>query len=380
MHLRPRNPRFRSSRSRALRPVVVAAICAVGLAVAACGGSDNEGTASTGGGDAGATKSIESLKIAFTSSIDPNEVPGYRGTVINGKEFGLDQNLDDLKTYDSSNTALQVMLSGKLDIVGGAFLNFLQARAQQPDLRAFCPMKSGFPGSLVGIGDVDSIEKLADPSTKVVLESPGGPNNFFMDLIYQAKGQDFRTTTLKNTVILDDNPQRFAALLKEQADVAIVTAAQVKQLKEGLGADKVHVLSDIMADIGDDAIYLAHFASKDWLDKNLEAATAMCASVLKSNRDMAQDFEMFKANVAEYVEAEVPEADLKLEWDATRKYQLWPYNHGLTRSAVERVVAMAVETGLIDEAIPYEEIVDERPIIGANKLLGGEFDASTISG
>jgi ABC-type nitrate/sulfonate/bicarbonate transport system substrate-binding protein len=371
---------------RSKRFATVAAIAATGLVFAACGGDSDSDSGSAASGDTAASDgaatggNFGSLKIAFTSSLDPNEVPGYRGPVINGKEFGLDQKLDDLKTFDSTNTALQVMLSGKLDVVGGAFLNFMQARAQQPDLRAFCPMKAGFPGSLVGINETDSIEKLADPKTKVVLESPGGPNNFFMDLVYEAKGQDFRTTTFKNVVILDDNPQRFAALLKEQASVAIVTAAQVKELKKGLGEDKVHVLSDIMADIGDDAIYLAFYASKDWLDKNIDAATALCASILKSNRDMAKDFELFKSNVAEYIDAEVPEADLKLEWDATRQYQLWPYNHGLTKSSVERVVNMAVETKLIKEAIPYEEIVDERPILGAQEKLGGEIDPSEITG
>jgi hypothetical protein len=41
---------------------------------------------------------------------------------------------------------------------------------------------------------------------------------------------------------------------------------------------------------------------------------------------------------------------------------------------------MAVETKLIKEAIPYEEIVDERPILGAQEKLGGEIDPSEITG
>jgi ABC-type nitrate/sulfonate/bicarbonate transport system substrate-binding protein len=326
----------------------------------------------------GAEAQVDSVRVAYTSSVDPGEVAFYAAATEFGEEFGLAQEADDLQVFESHGTAAQVVLSGGADVIAGSFLSDLQIIASGEPLKVFCPASSGFDSRLVGVGDVDDLAMVADPETRLAIEGPGGPVNFFTDLVLRARGVDINTTEMTNVSIIEDSPLRVAALANGDVDVALINAFQVPQLEEQVGAENVHILSNVMEDVGGGGIFLAFAASEDYLNENLEEATAFCASVLQSNRTLASDFEKYVALSNEYIEPDVEEELLRETWNSVVDATLWPYNNGLTEEGVEGVIDVAMETGLLEERLDYADIVDSRPIEGALELLGGEVDPESI--
>jgi ABC-type nitrate/sulfonate/bicarbonate transport system substrate-binding protein len=346
--------------------------------LAACGGGGGGETSGSEASPAGEGAPIDSVRLAYTSSVDPGEVAFYAAAPEFGEEFGLAQDVGDLQVFESHGTAAQVVLSGGADVVAGSFLSDLQIIASGEPLRVFCPASSGFDSRLVGVNDVDSIEQIADPATRLAIEGPGGPVNFFTDLVLRARGVDINTTEMTNVSIIEDSPLRVAALANGDVDVALINAFQVPQLEEQIGAENVHILSNVMEDVGGGGIFLAFAASQEYLDQNLEEATAFCASVLRSNRALAADFDKYREVADKYIEPDVEEELLRQTWESVVDATLWPYNNGLAQEGVEQVIDIALETGLLEEELAYEDIVDTRPIEGALEMLGGEVDLATI--
>lgn len=339
----------------------IAAVSLLTLVLASC-------SAATQGGQT-ADGQLGPVSLANTSAVDPAHVAGYRGPVIYGQEFGLPVSTSDIEELNSTNTALQVLLSGEVNAITGSFLGFLQAREKQENLRAFCPLAASTTGVVTSTSDsVRSLADVAKPGTRVVLESPGGPNNFFMNLAFKANGLKVRTENLDDVLILDDGPQRFSALLNQQADVAVVEGYEVEQLRKQLGQENVHVLANLAELKG---VYLAYFSTRQWLDQNLETATALCASVVKANRELSANYDTFVKYVEEYSDAQVPDRVLRGIWETVREHQLWPVDEGLTEESVSSVVDLALETGLLNKQLQYQEIVDRRPIERALEMVGG---------
>ena len=363
----------RRSTQHAARSVV--AVGAVAMMLTACS-NGGPGEADPSEGDSGSE--IDSVRVAYTSSVDPGEVAFYAAALEFGSEFGLSQEEDDLQVFDSHGTATQVALSGGADVVAGSFLSSLQVIAEGEPLRAFCPASSGFDSRLVGVGDVDDLQMVTDPETRLAIEGPGGPVNFFTDLVLRARGVDINTTEMTNVSIIEDSPLRVAALANGDVDVALINAFQVPQLEEQIGAENVHILSNVMEDVGGGGIFLAFAASEDYLDNNLDEAIAFCASVLQSNRALAGDFDRYKELSDKYIEPDVEEELLRETWESVVDATLWPYNNGLTEEGVQQVIDIAMETGLLDTELAYEDVVDTRVIEGALELVGGEVDAQTI--
>src|SRR5690606_29972090 len=183
---------------------------------------------------------------------------------------------------------------------------------------------------------------------------------------------DINTTQMTNVSIIEDSPLRVAALANGDVDVALINAFQVPQLEEQIGAENVNILSNVMEDVGEGGIFLAFAATSEYLDNNLEQATAFCASVLKANRELTGDFDLYKELSDKYIQPKVEEDILRQTWDAVAAATLWPFNNGLTEDGVSQVIEIAVETGLLESELAYGDVVDVRPIEGALKLLGGE--------
>jgi ABC-type nitrate/sulfonate/bicarbonate transport system substrate-binding protein len=356
-------------RSTPVRALSITALVVTGaVAISACGGDDSSKTSSSsssGGGDAAvATKS---LKYAVTSPIVPPQLPPYTAPLISGKDFGLDMDKSNLQVLNSTPTALQLLLSGKIDATSGAFLGYLGARDKQPQLRAFCPEQTTTNAVVVSTNpNVKSLADLTKGEARVLVESPGGPNDFFMNESLKAAGVDMTVADLKNTRIVENMEQRFTALASGNADVGVVWNYNVKDLEKARGADKVTVLADFTEH---PSVYLAYIADQKWLDSHPDEAAAFCASVLKTNRDLAADYDVFKKYVAEYVEGNPPEEQLRMTWEAAHGSKMWPSDSGLSKEDVDPLIEMALASGAIKNQLTYEDVVDPRPFQAALELL-----------
>jgi len=347
--------------------LAVALLAALLLVGAGCGGGEEQG------------QQTLRVRVAHTSTLDPGGLSAQVGPLEFGKEFGLDISQDDIKYFAGHPLAMQVLLSGRADVVGGSFVSDLQLIERGVPLRVFCPSSTGFASRIVGTGNITELQQITDPDTRVAIESPGGPVNFFMDLVLRAKGIDITTLKLPNVSVIEDAPLREAALANGDVDVALIDAYQVPLLEKAIGAKNVHILSDVMKDAGSGGIFLAFAATKKWLDDNQKSAAAFCASILKSNRELAGDFAKYQETANKYIKPKVDEPTLRSTWEEARQYQLWPYNEDLAQDGVNLVVQTAVDTGLLKTKLRYEDIVDTRPMERALELLGGPVDPDTIT-
>jgi ABC-type nitrate/sulfonate/bicarbonate transport system substrate-binding protein len=337
-----------------------AAIAAIGvLALTGCGDDD--------GGEAAASGE-KSVTYAVTSPIVPPQLPPYAGALISGKEFGLTMARDNLKVLNSTPTALQLLLSGEIDVTSGAFLNYLQARDKQPQLRAFCPEQTTTNAVVVSTNEnVTSLADLSQDGVRVLVESPGGPNDFFMNEALKAAGVDLTVDQLENTRIVENMEQRFAALASGNADVGVVWNYNVADLERAVGEGQVHVLADFT---DHPSVYLAYISTEEWLNEHPDEAAAMCAAVLKTNRDLAADYDVFKRHVDEYVEGNPPEEQVRMTWEAANGSEMWPSDSGLAEEDVEPLLELARQNGAIKQPLKYTDVVDPAPFQAALKLLG----------
>jgi ABC-type nitrate/sulfonate/bicarbonate transport system substrate-binding protein len=354
-----------STRHRNVTRVLQAGTAALALvSLAACGGDD-------GGDDGDGNASGKgSVTYAITSPVVPPQLPPYMGPIISGADFGLDMDADNLKTLNDTPTALQLLLSGEIDATSGAFLGYLQARAGQPQLRAFCPEQSTTNAVVVSTNpDVTSLEDLTSDDVRTLVESPGGPNDFFMNAAFEGAGVDIKVEDLTNTRIVENMEQRFAALAAGNADVGVVWNYNVADLEEAVGAENVNVLADFT---DYPSVYLAYISTEEWLDENPDEAAAFCAAVLKTNRDLAADFDVFMGHVGEYVEGEPPAEQMEMTWQAANDSSMWPYEDGLSAADVEPLLQLALDNGLLEEPLTYEDVVDDTAFKAALELMAAE--------
>lgn len=335
----------------------VSAMCVASLAVtSACGGDDS-------GDDGGST----TVKYAVTSPLVPPQLPPYVGPLETGEDFGLDMPKSALQVLNDTPSALQLLLSGKISATSAAFIGFLKARESQDQLRTFCPVQGTTSGQIVSVNpDVTEMEDLFDPSVRVLVESPGGPNDYFMSLGMEAAGVDKTSEDLPNTTIVEDQEQRLSALLAGNADVGAVWDYDVPKLEDKYGPDNVTVLSSFT---DTPTAYLSFVSSKKWLSENRDNAVKFCAAVLEANRRMTEDLAEYQALVDKHATGEPSAEIVEAVWNTAHNAPaMWPSAGGLEREIVEPVLEWAAENGLVKEEFSYDDVVDEEIYLDALEM------------
>jgi ABC-type nitrate/sulfonate/bicarbonate transport system substrate-binding protein len=263
----------------------------------------------------------------------------------------------DTEAYSSSNVAIQLLAAGKLDIIEGSVLGVLPAIANGVPIKAFCPYVSMAPNVMVGIGDVTSVDDLKDPKTRVAIESPGGPTVFATDLVLLNKNAGFTTADIPNQKILESHSLRYAALAAGDADTAIVDQQELRDLQDQLGADQVHIISNLAEDASD-GIYVAFMAKTDWLNSHHDQAVAFCAAVMDAMVRLEDDYDGFVSTTQQLLESDISDDVFKAQWDAVRAGHLWPYDRGITEESYAKVDQISQSEGLTDASVPYADVID----------------------
>src|SRR5690606_11701350 len=209
---------------------LVASAAALALLVSACGGNGDEPDAtptSSGSQTSTAPESIDPPQIAFTTSFFPATYLNTRfGPIEYGPELGMDYSEDDYTIFDGHATAMQALLSGSADIIGGSFISNVLLREQGQDLQLFCPFNNGDTLVLVGRNGINSAEQLFDPATRVAIDSPGGAGSLVFNALLEHLGSDQLVDDLPNTTILESSSLRATALSSDQVDASVIQTAQ----------------------------------------------------------------------------------------------------------------------------------------------------------
>lgn len=291
-------------------------------------------------------------RVALTSPTQPSFVNTRYGPIEFGSDFGLDMSDDAFTIFDSHSTATQTALSGRADIVGGSFISHVLVREAGQEFQVFCPFLSNDDFVLAGRNGVDSVEDLFDPETRVAVDSPGGAGAMIMNALLVANDAEGTVEDLPNTTILESSGLRTTAFASGDVDATVIHLPQFNQSLEE--AEDGVIVASLWEDV---PVYIkeAFGASSQWLDENSEAAAAFCASVIKANRELPQDFDTYIEAVETYVE-EPPEAsELEEVFELLQNGTLWPTDGGLSQEAVEFMVDLAVQSGLF-ESEPQQDL------------------------
>jgi ABC-type nitrate/sulfonate/bicarbonate transport system substrate-binding protein len=358
---------------------LLALVAVLALVGAACSDDDDGGEG--GGGATGATGGEPDVVTHAAGSTADAYIPQYRAPQIFGDQFGISTD-EHIQLFEEGSLAAQLVASGDADVGSGGFTNMVQLLETGQDVKVFCPTQKDSTEHLVGRTEViTSLEQITDPDVRVAVESAGGFLNLLMNLVFLNRGLGITTDDLTNTVILEDGSLRLAAMAAGDVDVASLDLFEQADLKEELGEDAVEVLSVV----AEDAEFLSNvlWARTDWLEENADLAARYCATVLFSNRQMASDYEQYKAALEEFSATGIEdEAVVQANWDFARQYEVWPYNTTvLTPEVIADQLQVSVDTGIIEPEtgdLSFEDLVDTEILAAAQEYLGGEVTAADI--
>lgn len=351
-----------ASRMRARRrPLLTGlAVCVTSLFIAACG--DDEGDSETG--DTG----TETVRVVATSAADPGDVVSISGPIEYGDDFGIEMTEDDVTRFDSHSTAAQVLLSGRADVLVGAFPSGLQLLQRGQDIKAFCPQQNATAEELIGTDDTDSIEDLQSEDVTLAIDSAGGAAHYFLSALLNEEA-DFTIEDVPNVTILEDGGQRLNAVQNGEADVSVLDFVETESLSKAIGEERINVISTLAESIGDTALFQTFFATSEWLEENADTAASLCAAVTQSAIEATEDFETFQATAEKYIDPPPAEAELRRLWELASNYTVWPTDPVISEEQFDQNVDIALESGLLDEEIAYEDAIASDVMEEAAALL-----------
>lgn len=322
------------------------------------------------GGDDGAASSddLATPRVALTAPVQPWNVWIAWGPRTYGEEFGVPYGADDIQAFDSHSTAIQAALAGEADIVTGSLLAWALVVNQGEEFKAFCPYAKSDDYVVAGRNGITSLEQLLDPATRVGIDSPGGAANSVLDAIFQAKDIDATVEEIPTKTVLESSSLRESAFAADAVDVTVFHVASFEKLKQEV-PDATMIAS--LPQDAPDFISLVYAARTDWIDENLDTAAAFCASVLKAGRELKTDYDLYLQAVNETVdEADAyGEAALRATWDMFVNYDVLPNDGDMEEESVTFTLDVGVNSGILEEAPSFDQIVDRRPLDAALDLL-----------
>jgi ABC-type nitrate/sulfonate/bicarbonate transport system substrate-binding protein len=364
-------------RTRSAR--LVALLATLALLAAACGGSEEsptgeggdaaEGAATepaaepTDGGTEGgaAAGSVEAPQVALTSTTQPSYVNTRYGPNTYASDFGMDFTDENFTVFDSHATATQTALSGRADIVGGSLVSHMLVREAGEDFQVFCPFVNQDDFVLAGRGGADSVEDLFSGDYVVAVDSPGGAGDLILNGMLQSLDAPGTVADLPNSTVLESSGGRTTAFAADEAQITIIHLPQYNQAAAEI-EDPV-IIASLYEDV---PVFIkeAFAAPASWLEENRDAAVAFCASIIRANQELPNDYDAFLEAVDTYVEEPPPDEELEEVFGLIQEYDFWPADGGMTPQAVEFMGEVAVNSGVLQEAPNPDELIN-REILDA---------------
>jgi ABC-type nitrate/sulfonate/bicarbonate transport system substrate-binding protein len=333
--------------------------------LAACGddsSNSGDGSAASSGGK------IVTPKIGMSSSLQPTFLSVIAGPITIGSKYGLTITKDAYTNFDSSTTVTQSGLSGQIDIVGQSTMAQLLLIDKGLPFKIFGAYCISDDFVIAGRGDIKTIDQLMDPKTVVATDSPGGAGQAVFDAMLKAKGADFLVTDLPKTIIVESSGERTSALASGDCDATVLHLPQANQVQNQTG--DVNIVATLYGGEKTNFMKESFAARTDWLDKNVETAAALLASVIQNSRDLLKDFATYEAAVQEFMDEPPPKDELEELFKIMNENVIAPTDGGVTDERVQFMIDLAKEEGLIKKDLTPDQVLDRRPVKRAMELVG----------
>jgi NitT/TauT family transport system substrate-binding protein len=336
--------------------------------LAACGGNEQTGSSSTSSsGGAAAAKVNPKPRIGLSSSPQGSYLPVIAGPVMAGAKYGLSIAKGDIKTFDSSTTLTQSTLSGQVDIAGQSTIAHLLLIDRGQPFKIFATYSLSDDFVIAGRGDVKAIAQLKDPKVTVASDSPGGAGQAVFDAMLGAANAGFMVDDIPKKVIVESSGERASALASGDADATVIHVLQANAIQKEKG--DVNIIAKLYGEVPN-FMKEAYAARADWLDKNVETAAAVTASVIQSSRDLLQDYAAFEAACKQLIEEPPPAADLKQLFEILKTNEVYPVDGGLSDERVQFMIDLGKKEGILKTDLTPDKVIDRRVMKRALEMVG----------
>lgn len=344
----------------------VASFGGLSALLAACGGDDSSGGGGGGSAAAGGGKGTKP-KIGLSSSPQASYLPVIAGPIMAGSKFGLPKmTKDDFTIFDSSTTLTQSALSGQVNIGGQSTIAQLLLMDKGLPFKIFATYSLSDDLVIAGRGDIKTIAQLKEPTTVVASDSPGGAGQSVFDAMLDANHAGFLVTDIPKTVVIESSGERASALASGDCDATSIHVVQANAIQKEKG--DVHILAKLYGEVPN-FMKEAYAARSDWLDKNIETAAAVTASVIQSSRDLLKDYGSFESATNDLMDEPPAKADLKDLYGIIKANDIFPTDGGLTDERIQYMIDLGKQEGLLKGDLTPAKVLDRRPMERAMELL-----------
>jgi NitT/TauT family transport system substrate-binding protein len=333
--------------------------------LAACGDDSEEGGGAQQSGSSGSAKIIKP-KIGLSSTPQATYLPVIAGPILAGTQFKLPaMTIDDFTIFDSSTTVSQSALSGQIDIIGQSTMAQLLIIDKGLPFKIFTPFSLSDDFVIAANDKVKSLADLKNPDVVTGSDSPGGAGTTIFDAMLKANNAGFLVADIPKKVVIESSGERASALGSGDVDATVI---HIPQADEAGKQKKVTILARLYGSVPN-FLKESYTARTDWLDKNIETAAAVTASVIQSSRDLKADYAAFDGAVKKLMEEPPPDETLKTLYDIIQKNDFFPVDGNLDDERVQYMIDLGKEEGLLKTDLTPEKVIDRRPMERAMELL-----------
>jgi ABC-type nitrate/sulfonate/bicarbonate transport system substrate-binding protein len=310
---------------------------------------------------------LTSPRVSLASADVPASIAGTYGPIHYGHEFGIPMTMENFTIFDSTSVALQTGLSGQADIVAAAFSAVLVLRDSGQDFRIFCLRTGNSDNLVIGRNGITKVEQILDPQTRIALDAPGSVAFTVLNGILQKHGIKGTTNDKPDSKLLVGAAARAAAITNNEVDVTVINITRYRELLKTV-PDAV-IIAEVYKEL---PLYISSTfaASGKWLDEHPDEAAAFCASVIKAQRVLSEDYDLYLEAVKEIMAKPPSDDSIRESWELLRTNDSWRLATGLDPEAAVFMGDVLFNTGVLKAKVDAEKAVDLRAYQAAIKLLG----------
>lgn len=328
--------------SKRARTVLLAAVLALAPALAACGGSDNESTAASGGGaKAGATK----ICAAYSDTPSVKDIPTLMAFDDLAKN-GIDV---EVKKFADGDQAVQAIVTGKCDVgFNGSFGAMLAANEAGAKLKA------------LGVSTANEFSLVGAKSITAVSQLNGARYGVFSQLSYDkamAEVAAKKAGVTPKYIVSGGSDARGPALVAGRLDATGLDAQTIAVLQDQGQDDKINVIesfNDALPGLITNTVY----TSSDYLGAHHDAVVKLMEGIDASYAANATDAATLKQVGEKKLEA-WDTVDAKAV-DAYVDQKLWPESpsKALTEKTAKMSAQFYKDAGNIKAVPDVSQVID----------------------
>ena len=332
--------------------------------LAACGGDEEASGGAKGGASGGGD--IVKPKIGLSSTPQASYLPVISGPILAGAQFKLPKmTIDDFTIFDSSTTVSQSALSGQVSMIGQSTMAQLLLIDKGLPFKIFTPYTLSDDFVIAARGDVKTIAQLKDPGVVVASDSPGGAGTTIFDAMLKANNAGFLLSDVPKKVTIESSGERASALASGDCDATVI---HIPQANDAAKQTKINIVARLYGEVPN-FLKETYAARTDWLQKNVETAAAVTASVIQSSRDLLKEYGAFESAVNQLMEEPPDAAELKGLYKIIQDNDIYPVNGDLTDVRVQYMIDLGKEEGILKSDLTPDKVLDRAPMQRAMELL-----------